>query len=112
MCDKTILVPIPDFLKADYQDIFERRDYGAHKEFDVDADGRQCFALDECIVPAVEALWSLGVRTLGCCCGHGSGHGVVSFEVPNGGDIARRRRQTNSFYERQAVTTGRVHRFA
>lgn len=102
MCDKTLLVPIPDFLLADYQDVFQSEEYGPSREFDVDSDGRQCFALDACIVPAVEALWAAGIRSSGCCCGHGSGHGMVSIEVPNGGDIERRDRQTRSFYKRTA----------
>lgn len=102
MCDKTLLVPIPPFLLPDYEYIFNGTENGKTTEFDVDSDGRKCFALDACIVPAVEALWSLGIRTTGCCCGHGSGHGVVSIEVPNGGDIGRRDRQTRYFYEREA----------
>lgn len=105
MCDKTLLVPIPDFLKADYQDVFAREEIGT-TEFEIDNQGRQCFALDACIVPAVEALWALGIRTVGCCCGHGSGHGMVSIEVPNGGDIIRRDKQTQSFYERVAESQG------
>jgi hypothetical protein len=98
MCDQTLLVPIPDFLKDGYQDIFEEGAYGAGREFDLDPQGRQCFALDACIVPAVEALWAAGIRSTGCCCGHGSGHGVVSIEVPNGGDVERRDKQTQYFY--------------
>lgn len=112
MCNKTLLVPIPDFLKADYAYIFESGEHGPHKEFDIDTEGRQCFAIDACIVPAVLAMWEAGIRTVGSCCGHGSGHGVISFDLPNGGDVERRRNQTNSFYERNGATTGRIHKFA
>lgn len=78
MCERTKLVPIPEFLRGSYADVFERGDYGPGREFDIDSEGRQCFALDECIAPVIEVLWAYGVTTLGCCCGHGSGHGVIS----------------------------------
>ena len=28
-------------------------------------------SIDLCIAPTIQSLWSLGVVTLGCCCGHG-----------------------------------------
>lgn len=99
MCTSTALVPIPSFLLADYQYIFDSGECGSQREFDIDMEGRQCFALDACIVPAVVGLWMMGIRTTGCCCGHGSGHGVISVEVPNGGDVVRRDNQTGYFYE-------------
>src|SRR5687767_1775774 len=72
MCDVQRLVPIPDFLRP-------RIDFdAADPEFGVDAEGRECISMDACIVPALEALWSVGVLTIGCCCGHGSGRGVIS----------------------------------
>ncbi len=52
-----------------------------HPEYACDDEGRACFRLDGCIVAAVEALWAAGVKTLGCCCGHGSQHGVISIET-------------------------------
>jgi hypothetical protein len=79
MCETSKLVPLPDFLKEQYVDVFKNGEFGPGREFDLDEQGRQCFRLDECIVPVVEVLWAYGVRTLGCCCGHGSGHGVISL---------------------------------
>lgn len=76
MCTTTTLVPIPDLLA----DVRERVD-PAHPEYGHLDDGTPCFAIDSCIVKVVQALWVAGVRTLGCCCGHGSGHGVISFET-------------------------------
>ena len=79
MCTRSKLVPIPAFLITD-----EIRDSinNAHPEYGHQSEtGVPCFNLDECLVPAVEALWAIGVRTIGCCCGHGSGHGVISFET-------------------------------
>lgn len=112
MCQKTLLVPIPDFLVADYKYIFDSADFGPSREFDIDGEGRQCFALDACIVPAVLALWDAGIRSTGCCCGHGSGHGMVSIEVPNDNDTERRDRQIQSFYERVSNSVGgEAHRF-
>lgn len=75
MCDERKLVPVPDLL-ADYR---EKAD-PAHPEFGHDANGEICFAIDACIVDAVKALWAAGIRTIGCCCGHGSKHAVISFE--------------------------------
>ena len=78
MCNDRQLVPIPDFLIDDgIRDAMNN----AHPEYGHDAEGRMCFALDKCIVPAVEALWAVGIRTIGCCCGHGSQHGVISLET-------------------------------
>lgn len=98
MCNRSVLVPIPDFLVKDFDYIFDAGDYSPNGEFDIDAEGHKCFRLDACIVPAVKTLWAAGIRTIGCCCGHGSGHGCVSIEVPNGGDEKRRDDQTAHFY--------------
>lgn len=76
MCDRREMVPIPDLLA----DVRGRADI-AHPEYGHDDNGEVAFAIDACIAPAVKALWAIGVRTLGCCCGHGSGHGVISVET-------------------------------
>ena len=34
--------------------------------------------IDQCIVKAIKDLWSKGVETTGCCCGHGVMPGWVS----------------------------------
>jgi hypothetical protein len=75
MCDTKQLVPIPDFLRPPVD--FDP----THPEFGVDPEGRECFSLDACIVPVLETLWAYGVQTTGCCCGHGSGRGVVGFRT-------------------------------
>lgn len=75
MCDEQRLVPIPDHLRPEV-------DFDAtHPEFGIDAEGRECISMDACIAPAVEALWAARVVTFGCCCGHGSGKGVVSVKT-------------------------------
>ena len=33
--------------------------------------------IDRCIVEEIKYLWSLGVRTTGCCCGHNEGEGYI-----------------------------------
>lgn len=33
--------------------------------------------IDRCILPTVEALWGLGIKTSGCCCGHGKTHSYI-----------------------------------
>ncbi len=75
MCDKQKLVPIPEFLKQHIN--FDAQ----HPEYGIDGHGQECFSMDACIVPLLEVLWAYGVVTFGCCCGHGSGHGCVSFQT-------------------------------
>lgn len=78
MCDTKRLVPIPDYLRPGV-------DFDAtHPEFGIDEQGRECFSLDACIVPALEALWAAGVVTVGCCCGHGSRRGAISLRTAEG----------------------------
>lgn len=41
--------------------------------------------VDECLADEVEELWSKGIRTTGCCCGHGVMLGfieVVDEDIP------------------------------
>lgn len=40
--------------------------------------------VDECIAPLVQLLNDHGVRTFGCCCGHGKKLGFISFEDSEG----------------------------
>lgn len=72
MCSTSTLVPIPAWYPI------ERFD-PTHPEFGLDAAGTKCFAIDSCIVPALEAVWAAGFKTLGCCCGHGQGRGVITI---------------------------------
>lgn len=79
MCDSAILVPIPEW------DV-HGRSVAAHAgednlEFGRDEHGQSCYKMDACIVPALEAVWAAGFKTLGCCCGHGSGRGVISLDL-------------------------------
>jgi hypothetical protein len=32
----------------------------------------KCVAIDKCILPEILKLWGDGIRTGGCCCGHGN----------------------------------------
>lgn len=73
MCREQTLVPIPQYLKHSVS--FD----ATHPEFGVDDFGQECFRIDSCIVPAITALFTNGVVTRGCCCGHGSGTGVISL---------------------------------
>lgn len=34
--------------------------------------GRKTVAIDRCLLPEVISLWEQGIRTTGCCCGHGN----------------------------------------
>ena len=76
MCNSVTLVPIPN----DYVWALENFD-PTHPEYDLDEQGRKCFCIDSCIVPALLAVWAAGFKTLGCCCGHGSGSGVISLDL-------------------------------
>ena len=115
MCQSRVLVPIPEFIKADPlcssasdSSVFDGGEYA------IDEQGRQCFVLDECLVPAILALWGKGIKTSGCCCGHGTGSGVIGLvtEYDSGGihlmeappyilvEVVERRRHENIAYQR------------
>lgn len=46
--------------------------------------GRLVVPVDQCIQPLVQLLNDHGVRTVGCCCGHGKAPGFISFEDAEG----------------------------
>ena len=80
MCTTSTLVPIPPLLLPYYgpDSMFDP----THPEYGVDEQGRKCFVLDTCIVPALLAVWAAGMKTLGCCCGHGQrSGGVISLDT-------------------------------
>jgi len=31
----------------------------------------KCVAIDKCLLPEILSLWKQGIKTTGCCCGHG-----------------------------------------
>lgn len=79
MCNEQVLVPIPYFMKNDPLCVASWVDFADSAEHGIDEQGRRCFKLDKCIVPALLALWDKGIKTSGCCCGHGSGSGVIGL---------------------------------
>jgi hypothetical protein len=86
MCQETVLVPIPAWLE---QAGGIHRFDPTHPEYGVDDQGRRCLALDQCIVPAVRALWAIRVVTISCCCGHGEGFGSITLAPAAGaGEVA------------------------
>lgn len=76
MCNEVTLVRVPQW--AMWR--IEGADFDG-PEFGRDAAGVPCFKIDACIAGAVQTLWAAGFRTLGCCCGHGSGRGVISLDL-------------------------------
>ena len=84
MCSESVLVPIPDLL-ADYRD----RPWDptwSDAEFGILPDGTKCFRIDACIAEALTAVWAAGMRTTGCCCGHGQeSGGVISVDTSGRG---------------------------
>ena len=121
MCkvDRKVLIPIPDFIKVDPlcssasdPEVFHQQEL---PEYAVDSEGRECFVIDECLAPALLALWEKGIKTTGCCCGHGSGSGMIGLltdyihdsdvhlsEAPPYRlyEVVERRRHENRAYER------------
>jgi hypothetical protein len=112
---ETVLVPIPEFIKADpLCSSADRPEVFDGGEYAIDAEGRQCFVIDACLVPALQALWAAGIKTSGSCCGHGSGSGVIGLvtHYDRGGihlmegppyqlvEVVERRRHENVAYER------------
>lgn len=42
-------------------------------------------AVDKCLLPEILSLWEKGIRTTGCCCGHGRQPafiGVIDSDIP------------------------------
>lgn len=76
MCSAQTLIPIPEWATWNW-DNFDV----THPEYGLDSQGRKCFQIDSCIVPALLAVWEAGFKTLGCCCGHGQGRGVISLDL-------------------------------
>jgi hypothetical protein len=50
------------------------------------------YCIDACIVGAIKMLWSHGVRTDGCCCGHNGAFGNPSVIVTEREDAERTKR--------------------
>lgn len=43
----------------------------------------KCVAIDKCLLPEILKLWESGIKTTGCCCGHGNANKAfigVKFE--------------------------------
>ena len=63
-----ILIPPKDFIMktivTDTDDVYKN-------------DG---ISVDECLADEIEGLWGVGVRTTGCCCGHGETSGSIGVE--------------------------------
>ena len=63
-CEKEILYPPKKFIPYNSTP-------GEYKE---------SIRVDKCIAKEIEHLWSLGVVTLGCCCGHGRHLGFINVD--------------------------------
>jgi hypothetical protein len=37
----------------------------------------QLMGIDKCIAEEIKSLWSLGIKTTGCCCGHNIKEGYI-----------------------------------
>lgn len=37
-----------------------------------------CISIDRCILDEIKHLWSLGIHTRGCCCGHNKVSGMIN----------------------------------
>lgn len=67
-CKTQILHPPKHFIK-----------YNSSEEY------KEMISVDACLVDEIENLWSKGIRTTGCCCGHGTMLGfiqVVQEDIP------------------------------
>lgn len=60
-CDKVTLTPPKNFIRYNL-------DPDRYKEF---------ITIDACLAEEIQKLWSLGIKTTGCCCGHGRVLGYI-----------------------------------
>lgn len=40
----------------------------------------KCVAIDKCLLPEIISLWEMGIKTTGCCCGHGKHEAYIGVE--------------------------------
>ena len=40
----------------------------------------KCVAIDKCLLPEIISLWEMGIKTTGCCCGHGRHEAYIGVE--------------------------------
>lgn len=59
-CNKKILQPPKNFIRCNCSDEYKTE-----------------IQIDECIADEIEDLWSKGIKTTGCCCGHGFALGFI-----------------------------------
>lgn len=64
---KTIILKCPvNFIKFNSPTVLDKSDY------------KNQISIDECLKNEILYLWSKGVKTTGCCCGHNSYDGFIS----------------------------------
>lgn len=59
-CKKKVLYPPVNFIKCNCSDEY-----------------KLSIVVDECLANEIEFLWSRGIKTTGCCCGHGISLGFI-----------------------------------
>ena len=40
----------------------------------------KCVSIDKCLLPEILNLWEMGIKTTGCCCGHGKGEPFIGVD--------------------------------
>lgn len=59
-CRKVVLVPPPKFIGCNCSD-----------------DYKETVGVDACLAEEIKNLWEQGIKTTGCCCGHGRNLGFI-----------------------------------
>lgn len=62
-CYKKILCPMSNFIKNNFSEEY-----------------KESIQVDECLADEIEGLWIKGIRTTGCCCGHGKVLGFIGVQ--------------------------------
>lgn len=70
-CKSIKLIPPKDFLLMNVQ-TDDKVDKVKYKNFPI--------PVDACIADEIQTLWNNGIRTCGCCCGHGHLLGYIEVE--------------------------------
>lgn len=63
-CNKKILYPPKNFIMHNIV-------------VDGDKQYKDEIQVDECLADEIEELWRRGIKTSGCCCGHGAHLGII-----------------------------------
>lgn len=93
-CEEEVIHPPKNFIK-----------YNCTDEY------KNSVSVDKCIAREIEALWKQGVKTTGCCCGHGRGLGFIQVRDDESVEKMRQLGYQHYIYEEEFGGADRLDAF-